>query len=194
MVTAKIYLALLALVTLERLVELVISRRNEAWVKLQGGLEFGRRHFGFMKVLHTAFLISCAVEVVLLERPFHPALGLAMIGVLLLAQALRYWSIFTLGHRWNVRIFVVPEAPLVTEGPYRYLRHPNYLAVILEVFAIPLIHSAWITATTFTFLNGLMLAERIRCEENALREHSVYNARLEATPRLLPVHRGLKRP
>jgi methyltransferase len=193
MVTTKAYLALLILLALERLVELVISRRNEAWVKSQGGREFGRRHFGVMKALHTAFLISCAAEVVFLGRPFLPKLGVVMIALLLFAQALRYWSVLTLGRHWNVRVFVVPGEPPVTGGPYRYLRHPNYLAVILEGLAVPLIHSAWITATAFTLLNSLLLAERIRCEEKALGEHSVYADRFASTPRLLPVHRGLKR-
>ncbi len=189
MVTVKVYLVLLALLALERLVELLRSRRNESWVKSQGGTEFGRRHFGIMKALHTTFLLSCAAEVVFLNRPFLPKLGLPMLTLALGAQALRYWSVFTLGRYWNVRIFVVPGAPLVTEGPYRYLRHPNYLAVIIEGFAIPLIHSAWITATAFTFLNGLLLAARIRCEEKALGEHSAYNTLFAATPRLIPAHR-----
>ncbi len=190
MVTVKVYLVLLALLALERLVELLLSRRNAAWVKSQGGAEFGRRHFGWMKALHTTFLISCAAEVVFLGRPFRPALGLPMLALLLLAQALRYWSVFTLGRYWNVRVFVVPGAPLVTAGPYRYLRHPNYAAVILEGFAIPLIHSAWITATAFTLLNGFLLAARIRCEEKALEAALAYLTQFAATPRLFPAHRG----
>jgi methyltransferase len=189
MVTVKVYLVLLSLVALERLVELLLSRRNESWVKSKGGEEYGRRHFGAMKALHTTFLLSCAAEVVVLQRPFYPELGLSMFTLLLLAQGLRYWSVATLGRYWNVRIFVVPGAPLITDGPYRYLRHPNYLAVILEVVAIPLVHSAWITATTFTLLNGLLLTTRIRCEEKALAENAAYK-QFATTPRLFPAQRG----
>ncbi len=193
MVTARVYFVFLGLIALERLVELLLSRRNEVWVKSKGGQEFGRKHFGFMKVLHLTFLLSCAGEVVFLGRPFHPELGLPMFTLVLVAQVLRYWSVFTLGRLWNVRVFVLPGAPLVTEGPYRYLRHPNYLAVILECFAIPLVHSAWITATAFTLLNGLLLKARIRCEENALDAHSAYHYHFGATPRLFPARRGLTR-
>jgi methyltransferase len=193
MVTVTIYLILLGLIGLERLFELFLSHRNEAWVRKKGAREFGAKHFGLMKALHTTFLISCAAEVVFLERPFHPELGLPMFALLLLAQMVRYWSVFTLGRYWNVRVLVVPEAGLVDKGPYRYLRHPNYLAVILEGFAIPLVHSAWITAATFSLMNGLLLTARIRCEEKALEEHSAYKQQFSTTPRFFPARRGLTR-
>jgi methyltransferase len=94
-----------------------------------------------------------------------------MLGVALAAQAIRYWVIFTLGKRWNVRVIVVPGLPVVSSGPYRYLKHPNYLAVVLEGFAVPLIHTAWITAVAFTLLNAWMLSVRLRCENEALATH-----------------------
>ena len=193
MVTVTAYLVFLVLLAIERLVELVLSRRREAWAKMRGGREFGRGHFGFMKVLHTAFLFSCAAEVLILGRPFYPELGVPMLALAIAAQALRYWSVFTLGPYWNVRVIVIPGAQPVTNGPYRFLRHPNYLAVIMEGFAIPLIHTAWITAIAFSLLNGLLLKERICCEEKALAEHSTYREQFKNLPRLFPYLRGLDR-
>lgn len=166
-----LYLGFLLLLALERLVELAISRRNAAWSLEQGGIEYGGDHFIYMKLLHTGFFIACAAEVVLLERPFIPILGFPMLGVALLAQAIRFWVISTLGKRWNVRVIVVPGLPAVSSGPYRFLKHPNYLAVVLEGFAVPLIHTAWITALTFTLLNAWMLSVRLRCENEALATH-----------------------
>ena len=162
------YLAFLALVSLERTFELALSRRNAAWAFARGGIEHGREHFFAMKLLHTAFLASCALEVVLLDRPFFPWLGAPMIALALAAQGLRYWAIASLGKRWNVRVITVPGMPLATGGPYRFMRHPNYLAVVLEGIAIPLIHTAFLTATAFSLLNAWMLRTRIRCENLAL--------------------------
>jgi methyltransferase len=166
-----LYLGLLVLLAGERLVELGISRRNAAWSLEQGGIEYGSDHFIYMKLLHTGFFVACALEVVLLERPFIPTLAVPMLGVALAAQAIRYWVIFTLGKRWNVRVIVVPGLPVVSSGPYRYLKHPNYLAVVLEGFAVPLIHTAWITAVAFTLLNAWVLSVRLRCENEALATH-----------------------
>jgi methyltransferase len=184
------YFVFLGLLALERLAELRLSRRNEAWAKNEGGREFGRGHFGLMKSLHTAFFFACTGEVYFLGRPFYLELGLPMFLLALLAQVLRYWSVFTLGPYWNVRVIVVPGATPVTGGPYRYLRHPNYLAVIMEGIAIPLIHTAWITAVAFTLLNAVLLTTRIRCEEKALSAHSSYNERFGSMSRLIPRRRG----
>jgi methyltransferase len=180
------YLAFLLVLALERLFELYLSRRNARWAFAHGGVEFGQGHFAAMKVLHTTFLISCALEVTLLERPFWPRLGIPMFVLAILAQVLRYWAIATLGKRWNVRVIVVPGLPAVDKGPYRFLRHPNYLAVILEGFAVPLVHSAFWTAIGFSFLNAYLLRGRIRCEEEALAEHAEYWARLGDRHRFLP--------
>jgi methyltransferase len=184
MVTA--YLGFLALLALERLLELRISRRNAALALARGGIEVGQAHFRLMKLLHGAFLGACAAEVLLLRRPFVPALGWPMLGLALGAQALRYWAIASLGPAWNVRVIVVPGARAVTSGPYRWLRHPNYLAVALEGIAVPLIHSAWWTAIGFSAANAALLAVRIRCEERALAQHCDYDARLGGRRRLLP--------
>lgn len=162
------YLFFLALVSVERMFELALSRRNAAWAFSRGGIEHGREHFLAMKLLHAAFLAACALEVVLLHRPFLPALGVPMLALALAAQALRYWAIASLGRRWNVRVITVPGMLLSTAGPYRFLRHPNYLAVVIEGIAIPLVHTAFLTAVGFSLLNAWMLRTRIRCEELAL--------------------------
>lgn len=139
-----------------------------------------------MQLLHAAFFAACAAEVILLRRPFLPALALPMLGLALMAQVLRWWAVLSLGPHWNVRVLVVPGAPAVVRGPYRFLRHPNYLAVVIEGFAVPLVHAAWLTAVGFSVANALLLAVRIRCEERALALHCQYEARLGALPRLLP--------
>ncbi len=162
------YVLLIGAVALERVAELVVSKRNLAWSRARGGVEFGSGHYPTMVVLHTALLVGCVAEVALLDRPFLPALGWPMLAVVLGAQVLRWWCISTLGRQWNTRVVVVPGAPRVTGGPYRLLSHPNYVAVIAEGIALPLVHSAWITACVFTVLNAALLATRIRTENTAL--------------------------
>lgn len=162
------YVLLIGAVALERVAELVVSQRNLAWSRAQGGVEFGSGHYPAMVVLHTALLVGCIAEVALLDRPFLPALGWPMLAVVLGAQVLRWWCISTLGRQWNTRVVVVPGAPRVTGGPYRLLSHPNYVAVIAEGIALPLVHTAWITACVFTALNAALLVTRIRTENTAL--------------------------
>jgi methyltransferase len=129
-----------------------------------------------------------------LERPFVAVLGYPMLALVVGAQALRYWAIATLGRRWNVRVIVVPDEPAVVRGPYAYIRHPNYLAVIIEGVAIPLVHTAWITAIAFTVLNAWILAIRIRCEERALSHGSDYERRFARRPRFVPAASGAEEP
>lgn len=163
------YLVLVLATGVERLVELVISARNARFALAQGGVEYGRRHFPWMVALHTGLLAACLAEVFFAGRPFLPWLGWPMLALVVLSQALRYWCIATLGRQWNTRVIVVPGLRLVARGPYRWLRHPNYLAVVVEGFALPLVHTAWITALAFTALNAvLLLAFRIPVENRAL--------------------------
>ena len=162
------YTVLILLVAVERLAELVTARRNGAWSRDHGGVEFGSGHYPVMVVLHTGLLAACLAETWLGHRPFLPALGWPMLALALAAQALRWWCITTLGPRWNTRVIVVPGLPLVTGGPYRWLSHPNYLAVIVEGVALPLVHTNWVTATCFTLLNLPLLLTRVRCENAAL--------------------------
>ncbi|MFE2531477.1 isoprenylcysteine carboxyl methyltransferase family protein [Streptomyces sp. NPDC059371] len=162
------YALLVAAVAAERVGELVVARRNERWSRARGAIEAGRGHYPAMVALHTALLLGCPAEVWLADRPFVPALGWSMLAVLMGAQALRWWCIATLGFRWNTRVIVVPGLPLVARGPYRLLRHPNYVAVVAEGVALPLVHTVWVTAVVFTLANAAVLTVRIRCENRAL--------------------------
>ena len=162
------YVLLIAAVALERLAELVVSKRNSAWSRARGGLEFGARHYPLMVTLHTGLLAGCLIEAIALHRPFIPALGWPMLAIVLAAQGLRWWCIATLGRQWNTRVVVVPGAARVTDGPYRFVSHPNYVAVVAEGIALPLVHTAWITALAFTVLNAALLRTRIRVENAAL--------------------------
>ena len=169
-----LYVALILATGAERLFELVVSKRNAADAFSRGGVEFGRRHFPWMVALHTGLLVACIAEVVLLGRPFIPALGWPMLVIALLCQVGRYWIIRSLGRQWNTRVIVVPGAKRVTgRGPYRFawLPHPNYLLVAVEGIALPLVHTAWVTAIAFTVLNAvLLLGFRIPTEDRALRQ------------------------
>ena len=162
------YVLLIAAVAGERVAELVVSNRNLAWSRSRGGIEFGAGHYPVMVVLHTGLLVGCLAEVIWLHRPFLPALGWPMLVIVVAAQVLRWWCITTLGRQWNTRVVVVPGAPRVSGGPYRVIPHPNYVAVIAEGVALPLVHTAWITALVFTVLNAALLTTRITTENNAL--------------------------
>lgn len=164
------YVLLIAAVGAERLAELVVSQRNLAWSRARGGVEFGAGHYPAMVVLHTALLAGCLIEVFALDRPFLPWLGWPMLAIVVAAQALRWWCITTLGSQWNTRVVVVPGASRVSGGPYRVFSHPNYVAVVAEGIALPLVHTAWITAVVFTVLNAALLTVRIRVENDALAE------------------------
>jgi methyltransferase len=162
------YVVLVLVVGLERIAELVVSLRNARWSFERGGIETGKGHYPFMVLLHTGFLAGCLVEAIVADRPFIPALGWTMFAVVLLAQGLRWWCITVLGHQWNTRVIVVPGLSLVAAGPYKFFRHPNYVAVVAEGIALPLVHTAWVTAAVFLLLNIPLLAVRIRAEEAAL--------------------------
>ena len=168
--SAGLLYALLVLATgVERLAELVVSTRNARWSFERGGVETGRGHFGPMVVLHTGLLLACLAEALLADRPFLPALGWPMLALVVLSQALRWWCIASLGPRWNTRVIVVPGMPPVVRGPYRWLKHPNYLVVVLEGIALPLVHTCWVTAVAFTVLNAvLLLGFRLPAENRAL--------------------------
>lgn len=156
-------------VAAERLAELVVSSRHVRWAFAHGGVETGRAHYPPMVLLHTGLLVACVVEVHAARRSFVPLLGWLALAAVLGSQGMRWWCIRTLGPQWNTRVIVVPGLPLVDRGPYRWLRHPNYLAVVIEGIALPLVHTAWLTAAVFTGLNAVLLLRfRIPAEERAL--------------------------
>ncbi len=161
------YLALLAAVAAERAVELVLSSRHARRALARGGRESGRRLYPLMVGFHAAFLVALVVGALLHPSPPPPAAWIAAAGVAA-AQGLRWWSVASLGDRWNTRVIVVPGDPPVTRGPYRVLRHPNYVAVALEVACLPLCWGLWELAAAFSAGNALLLAARIRDEERAL--------------------------
>lgn len=178
-----LYLLLLLLVGIERLFELVLSTRNARAAFRRGGVEAGRGHFPAMVALHALFLPACLAETILLDRAVPTLWPLALAAVLF-AQALRYWAIASLGSRWNVRIVFVPGEAPVRRGPYRWLRHPNYVAVVVELLALPLVHGAWMTALLFSLLNAWVLRARIHAEEEALGRP--YAASFAGVPRFVP--------
>lgn len=163
----KAFLALILLVAAERIAELVVSSRNLEWSKAHGGKEFGAGHYPVMVALHTGLLIGAVCEASVRRRRFWP-----MLVFVAVAQGLRWWCITTLGRQWNTRVVVVPGAARVIGGPYRYVRHPNYVAVVLDGAALPLAGGAWITALVFSVANAALLRTRIRVENAALQNLS----------------------
>lgn len=163
-----LFTLLALLVGSERLVELIVSARHSCWARARGGIEYGQGHYPAMVAVHVGLLAGMIIEVHAMDRPFLPALGWPMLMLVVGSQILRWWCVRTLGPQWNTRVIVVPGLPLVTNGPYRWLRHPNYVAVVVEGFALPLVHTAWITALAFTLANAAVLRVRIRVETSAL--------------------------
>jgi len=162
------FTVLVLLVGVERLAELVVSKRNAAWSFERGGVETGFSHYPAMVLLHTGLLGGALVEAYVREPHVPSALAWSMLVIVVLSQALRWWCIATLGRQWNTRVIVVPGMVPVEKGPYKIFSHPNYVAVVLEGIALPLVHACWITAVVFTVLNAVLLTVRIRVENAAL--------------------------
>lgn len=140
--------------------------------------------FPAMALLHAGLVFAPIAEVVWLDRPFLPWLAAASAVTLAIATALRVWTLWTLGRMWNVR--VLPPTSVVTDGPYRWIRHPNYLVVILEIAALPLLHTAVISAVALSLWNGLVLARRIRTEEQALSQLDAWREAFAGRARFVP--------
>jgi methyltransferase len=168
MTSLTAFTVLVILVGLERLAELVVSKRNAAWSFERGGVESGFSHYPAMVVLHTGLLVGALVEAYVREPDVPSALAWSMLVVVVLTQALRWWCIRTLGRQWNTRVIVIPGMAPVRRGPYALMSHPNYVAVVVEGIALPLVHACWITAVVFTVLNGALLTVRVRVENAAL--------------------------
>ena len=184
MVGDHFFLGLIGLLAVERLFEQWLSRRHAKAAFRAGAIEAGRGHYPALVLLHAAFLGSCVLELEL----FHPAaprpVEEAALAAAILAQALRYWAVVSLGDRWNTRIIVWPDGAPVRRGPYRWMRHPNYMAVILELAAVPMVHGCFRTAIAFSLGNAMLLGIRIPVEEQALGE--AYRTAFADQPRLLP--------
>jgi len=181
-----LYLGLLLLVAALRFVELGISKRHQQRMAERGAARVRDPYFRWMAGFHTLVLLGAAAEVVFLRRPLVPALAAAMLVLFVAANLVRWWVIRTLGEHWNVQVVDSTRLGFVTSGPFRYVRHPNYAAVFVEMIALPLIHSAWITALAGTALHAVVLALRLSVEDPVLLANPDYRAAMGAKPRFLP--------
>jgi methyltransferase len=175
-----------SLVVVERILELFLSARNRKRALARGGVVVKEDPYGLIVLLHSLFVVAAPLEVILLTGIPSPPLAWSMTVVAALAMALRYWAILTLGDRWNAQVICVPGLPAVHSGPYRWIRHPNYVAVGVEMFALPLIGGAWRTALVFGLLDLALLHRRIKVEEEALSTHSDYAHLFAQQPRFVP--------
>jgi methyltransferase len=160
-----------AVIVLQRFAELTLARRNEAWLRARGAYEAGRKAYKYLVMMHVLFFIALPAEVLLFIRS-RPAWWWLPLSMIVFAQALRFWSIATLGKQWTTRIIVLPGAPMITTGPYRYLRHPSYFAAGLELLSLPLMFGAYYTAIVFSVLNVAMMSIRIPAERRALLQQA----------------------
>ena len=185
-VSVYFFLALLLAVGLLRLAEMRISRQHQKEMATRGAAKVDEPKFRWMVLLHTAVLIGAALEVVFLKRPFLPWLAAPMFAIFLAANALRWWVIRSLGAHWNVQVVDSSRLGVVTSGPFRYVRHPNYAAVFSELLALPLIHTAWITAIAGAIAHIGVLAQRLSTEERVLFANPDYRTAMSGKPRFLP--------
>jgi methyltransferase len=181
-----LYVALVAIVAALRLVELRISRGNQQELEARGAMKAADPRFPAMVAVHTFVLAGAAAEVVFLKRPLYPILASVMGALFLAANAVRWWVIHTLGAHWNVQVMDSARLGVVTNGPYRWVRHPNYSAVFAEMLALPLIHTAWITALAGTAAHAWVLRGRVAAEEAVLMAEPTYRAAMAGKPRFVP--------
>jgi methyltransferase len=184
--SALLFLQLLLVVAALRIVELRISKRHQKDMKAQGAAKAKDPIFPVMAMFHTLVLIGAAVEVVFLHRPFLPALAIPMIALFVLANMVRWWVIRTLGQHWNVEVMDSTRLGVITTGPFRYVRHPNYAAVFVEMIALPLIHTAWITALVGAIAHIAVLSVRLSAEERVLFADPAYSTAMSSKPRFFP--------
>jgi methyltransferase len=184
--TQGLFLTLIVAVIIQRIIELRINKRHLAIALARGGKKADDNLLSAVKVLQVSWLIGMIAEVGLLNRPFIAPLAIICFLIALIAQLLRYLSMQALGWRWTLPIVVVPDLPVVNTGIYRYLRHPNWLGVMGEIWAIPLIHGAYLTSTLFSLVNAWIIGRRVRCEERALSQVTNYATTFAHTSRFLP--------
>lgn len=180
------FIALVALVGILRVAELRISRKHQREMVSEGASPVTEQRFGTMVFLHTVVLIGAVLEVVLLHRPFYVALAIPMCAIFVASNAVRVWVIRTLGKHWNVQVMNSAPLGIVSSGPYRWVRHPNYSAVFVELIALPLIHTAWITAIFAAAGNALVLHWRLKAEDPMLLSNDDYRASMGGKPRFIP--------
>src|ERR1019366_998076 len=157
-----------------RPIGLIFPRRNQRQLEEQGIRKIAESHFRWMVITHAGVLAGAAAEVILLHRPLIPALAITMLVLFALANALRWWVIRTLAGHWNVEVMASSRVGVVTTGPYRWVRHPNYVAVVVELFSLPMIHTAWVTALIGTVADLEILRRRLRVEDGVLMANPAY--------------------
>lgn len=167
------FLIFLVFIISQRFAELFMAKSNECWMKERGAREYGRGHYRFMVLIHVGFFIFLIVETLMAGRPLNPYWPF-FLTLFILVQLGRVWVISSLGRFWNTKIIVLPGAKTVKKGPFKYIKHPNYLIVTIELLVIPLLFQAYITASVFFILNQVILMVRIPIEERALRENTDY--------------------
>ena len=185
-ITVIAFLGLLLAVGALRIVELQISKRHQKQIVADGGSKVTDPKFLWMILLHTLVLIGAAVEVVFLHRPFIPWLAAISFVLFIVANVIRWWVIRTLGAHWNVQVMDSTKLGVITTGPFAYVRHPNYAAVFLEMFFLPLIHTAWITAIAGSLAHIIVLSQRLATEEKVLFSDPDYRAAMSTKPRFVP--------
>jgi methyltransferase len=181
-----LFLALLLAVAAMRIFELRISRKHQRDMTARGACKVKDPNFRWMAMFHALVLIAAAAEVLFLHRPFIPALAFPMIALFIFANIVRWWVIRTLGEHWNVQVMDSTRLGVITTGPFRYVRHPNYAAVFVEMIALPLIHTAWITALAGAIAHAIVLTLRLSTEERVLFADPDYAAAMSSKPRFLP--------
>jgi methyltransferase len=181
-----LYLVFLAAFGAVRLIELRVSARNQRRLEARGVARVPEPAFPYLATFHVAVPVAAAFEVLFLRRPFLPELALTMGFLFLLAQTLRWWVIRTLGEHWNVRVMASAGLGVVSGGPYRFARHPNYAAVFVEMAALPLIHTAWVTSLASAPVHAFLLRRRIAVEQRVLLADPGYRATMEAKPLFVP--------
>ena len=180
------YLGLLVVVALLRFYELLISKRHQREMLHHGASKVNDPRFRWMVLVHIGVLAGAAAEVVSLRRPFYPTFAAICFVIFLGANVVRWWVIRTLGEHWNVQVMNSTGMGVITTGPFRYVRHPNYAAVFVEMLVLPLIHCAWITAIAGSLAHIVVLSQRLATEERVLFSDARYREAMAGKPRFLP--------
>ncbi len=171
--TMNVLYLVVGFVILQRLIELWLAKKNEKHLLTRGAVEAGGTHYPYLVTLHTLFLVCLVLEVWLMNRPLALWWWIPL-GLFAITQLLRVWILLSLGRFWNTKILVLPGAPVIKRGPYRWVRHPNYVIVVVEFILLPLMFQAYISLVLFSVLNAVMLSIRIPAEEAALKKLTDY--------------------
>jgi methyltransferase len=179
---------LFMVIAIQRLIELLIAKRNEKWLKAKGAKEYGQKHYRLMVTIHLLFFASLLVENIG-GRQQVSEYWVLLFALFLAAQAGRVWVIASLGRYWNTKIIVLPQADVIAKGPYKFIKHPNYLIVTIELIVIPLMFNAYWTLFIFALLNQFILSIRIPVEEKALTETTDYQEIHQGKKGYIPIIR-----